>query len=535
MRLQSMTNTSTTDTKASVEQCIRILEEGGELVRLTTPGTKDARNLENIKAELLKAGYQQPIVADVHFNPKVAEIAAEHADKVRINPGNYADRQKNNNQLTNEAYLQALEAIHQKLLPLINICKKNNRALRIGVNHGSLSERVVNRYGDTLEGMAESAMEFLRVCKREGFHQLVISMKSSNTRVMVHSTRLLVKMMEQEGMHYPLHLGVTEAGAGEDGRIKSAVGIGTLLADGIGDTIRVSLTEDPAKEIPVARKLVDHFKDRANHVELPEIEFPLFNPFEYQENLSRAISNIGGEQVPVVVINEACSPGDLEPDFLAQGLFKQFKCLEATVSDIQEKIGSIDDKTLLILESKRKNPVGEFRYLLAELRSRGILQPVIFRKKYTDHILEDLQIKASADFGPLFLDGLGDGIWIDYQGKLDDGDILSCSFGILQASRVRTTKTEYISCPTCGRTNFNIEQVLKDVKAQTSHLKNLKIAVMGCIVNGPGEMVDADFGYVGAGPGKVSLYKGKQVIKRNIPQEDAIGELVRIITDNPVS
>lgn len=457
--VQSMTNTDTNDTEACVAQIERIDRAGGKIVRLTAQGRREAENLRRIVARLREEGYRTATVADIHFVPEVASIAARYVEKVRINPGNY-------------------RTDHGELEALIDQCRERGVALRIGVNHGSLAKRVFDQWGDTPQGMVVSAMEFLRVCRAKAFDQVVVSMKSSNTRVMVAAYRLLVEAMEAEGMNYPIHLGVTEAGNGLEGRIKSAVGIGALLADGIGDTIRVSLTEAPEHEIPVARLLVEHFAQRPD-------EFPVRHPERYSPTGYRRRSKVA---VPVV-------HGEPHDGFR-------------------------------ILEARSGNPTAELRAAILDLEPADT--PVIIRRRYDDTDLTTLAVKAAADLGPVLLDGLADGIWIDAPAH-DEETIREVELMILQAARVRFSHTEYIACPSCGRTLYDIEQTLGRIKARTSHLKNLRIGVMGCIVNGPGEMADADYGYVGAGPGRITLYRGREVVERNIPQEEALDRLVELI------
>lgn len=457
--VQSMTNTDTNDTEACVAQIERIDRAGGKIVRLTAQGRREAENLRRIVARLREEGYRTATVADIHFVPEVASIAARYVEKVRINPGNY-------------------RTDHGELEALIDQCRERGVALRIGVNHGSLAKRVFDQWGDTPQGMVVSAMEFLRVCRAKAFDQVVVSMKSSNTRVMVAAYRLLVEAMEAEGMNYPIHLGVTEAGNGLEGRIKSAVGIGALLADGIGDTIRVSLTEAPEHEIPVARLLVEHFAQRPG-------EFPVRHPERYSPTEYRRRSKVA---VPVV-------HGEPHDGFR-------------------------------ILEARSGNPTAELRAAILDLEPADT--PVIIRRRYDDTDLTTLAVKAAADLGPVLLDGLADGIWIDAPAH-DEETIREVELMILQAARVRFSHTEYIACPSCGRTLYDIEQTLGRIKARTSHLKNLRIGVMGCIVNGPGEMADADYGYVGAGPGRITLYRGREVFERNIPQEEALDRLVKLI------
>ena len=460
--IQSMTNTPTADTAASVAQVERIAQAGAEIVRLTAQGRKEGENLENIMTELRKDGCPAAIVADIHFVPEVAAIAAQYVDKVRINPGNYR---------TSNGELEAL----------IAQCRERGVALRIGVNHGSLAKRIFDEWGDTPEGMIVSAMEFLRVCRKENFDQVVVSMKSSNTRVMVHAYRLLVKAMEQEGMTYPIHLGVTEAGNGIEGRIKSAVGIGALLADGIGDTIRVSLTEAPENEVPVAQMIIQHYASRQG-------EFAPLYPERYHPT----------EYVRRSDITTPITHNEIDPRFIT-------------------------------IEALSANPTAELRAAILSLENQK--QPVIVKCRYEQSDVEEVAVKAAADLGVLFLDGLADGIWVDAP-NIDDKTINDIELMILQAARVRFSQTEYIACPSCGRTLYDIEKTLADIKSRTSHLKNLKIGIMGCIVNGPGEMADADYGYVGAAAGRITLYKGRQVMEKNIPQEEAIEHLIDLIKRN---
>jgi (E)-4-hydroxy-3-methylbut-2-enyl-diphosphate synthase len=527
IRLQSMTNTPTLDTEATVNQCIRVINAGADYVRITTPAVRDAENLVEIKKKLHKAGYQNPLIADVHFNPHVAEVSARIVEKVRINPGNYVDKKKFEHiEYTNEEYLFELERIHERILPLLKICKEYGTAIRIGVNHGSLSDRIMSRYGDSPEGMVESAMEFLRIFESEGFHRTVISMKSSNTRVMVYSTRLLVKKMLDEDMAYPVHLGVTEAGEGEDGIIRSAVGIGTLLSDGIGETIRVSLTGDPEQEIPVARSIVDYFNERKNHQPIPS-EFPLdFNPFEYDRKIRLQVGKIGGSQ-PVKIV--AGSTSVTEEDFTVTN---QNDLAASNFQLIDEKI-DIKTEGILVFHSKHTNMPGNVRNALAQLKQAGINQPLVVKKSYKESDKQLLQIKAACDFGPLLVDGLTDGIWLENESTtIRNDEVYQLSLNLLQASRLRMSKTEYISCPSCGRTLFDLTSTIAKIRVRTSHLKHLKIAIMGCIVNGPGEMADADYGYVGTGPQKITLYKSKQVVKQNIHEANAVDELIDLIKAN---
>lgn len=535
IRIQSMTNTPTLDTLATVEQCMRTFDKGADIMRITTPGIRDAENLSNIKKELQKAGYYQPLVADVHFNPKVAEVAARIVSKVRINPGNYVDSKKFEQiEYTEKEYKLELERIHERILPLLKICKEHGTAIRVGVNHGSLSDRIISKYGDTPQGMVESAMEFLKIFEAENFTQSVISMKSSNTRVMVYSTRLLVNTMLQAGMNYPVHLGVTEAGEGEDGIIKSAVGIGTLLTDGIGETIRVSLTGDPEQEIPVAQKIVNHYFEKLNHHPIKSDSELKINQFDYQRRKSKMIGKIGGTLSPKVCVlldgnNEMgqittiFSPDDIVID--KDTLMNVF----SGTAEFAEK--SLKDESL-ILSSDHINFAGDVRRMIGTISRYNIDLPIIFHRKYQETELYSLQIKAACDFGPLLIDGYADGIWLENEGNsICSTDMYLLSLNLLQASRLRMSKTEYISCPSCGRTLFDLSSTTAKIRERTSHLKHLKIGIMGCIVNGPGEMADADYGYVGSGVNKITLYKNKNVVKRNISEDLAVDELIALIKE----
>lgn len=582
IRIQSMTNTVTMDTEACVEQAKRIIQAGGEYVRLTTQGVREAENLKNINMSLRSQGYDTPLVADVHFNPNVADVAALYAEKVRINPGNYVDAARTFKKLeyTDEEYAQEIQKIRERLVPFLNICKENHTAIRIGVNHGSLSDRIMSRYGDTPEGMVESCMEFLRICVAENFTNVVISIKASNTVIMVQTVRLLAQQMEAENMAFPLHLGVTEAGDGEDGRIKSALGIGALLCDGLGDTIRVSLSEAPEAEIPVARKLVDYVTKRAGHPYIPGMEASDFNYIHPTRRKTQPVGNIGGDNLPVVI--SARLEGNLDtnpqfkPDYIYCGQqlpekadtntgyivdanvwdgtegtypafnFKQIvelhhhpakqKFLFMTYMALTEEVVAglrLHPEVVIVAQSNHPNRLGEFRGLVHQLTCQGLQNPVVFFQHYSETNLEDLQIKAAADMGALIIDGLCDGILLFNQGNdIPVQKVDKTAFGILQAGRVRTSKTEYISCPGCGRTLYDLEATIARIKAATSHLKGLKIGIMGCIVNGPGEMADADYGYVGAGRGKVSLYKRKECIEKNIPEEQAVEKLIELIKAN---
>lgn len=553
IRVQSMANTDTNDTEASVEQALKIEKAGGELVRFTAQGVKEATNLEAIRSGLRKKGAKAPLVADIHFNPKAAEVAALYVEKVRINPGNFVDRVHTLNRFeyTDEEYQLEIEKIRTKLLPLLAICRENHTAIRIGVNHGSLSDRILSRYGDTPNGMVESCLEFLRICKEEQFLNVVISIKASNTVIMVQTVRLLVARMNEEGMKFPLHLGVTEAGDGEDGRVKSALGIGALLADGLGDTIRVSLSEAPECEIPVARKLVDYVSSRIGHELIVAKDSGCVNPFVYQKRATCAVNGIGGNNVPVVFMSQECEHSVLSPDFVvSNGEIKGrkiysvttldklkdvedgHKYVELTFSDLtDEVVQQLSDDVVVILSTSHKNGVAEQRAFFHALMERKMSNPVIIKRTYQDSDIEDLQIKAGADFGQFFIDGLGDGIWIEAP-NVQPSQLLSLSFGILQGARVRMSKTEYISCPSCGRTLFDLQSTIARIKEKTSHLKNLKIGIMGCIVNGPGEMADADYGYVGSAKGMVNLYKGQTCIEKLIPEDQAVDKLIELIKAN---
>ncbi len=593
IRIQSMTTTDTMNTVATVEQSIRMIEAGCELVRITAPSINEARNLEVIKKELHKRGYHVPLIADIHFTPNAAEMAARIVEKVRVNPGNYADRKKFESiEYNDSTYNAELERIRERFTPLLNICKEYGTAMRIGTNHGSLSDRILSRYGDTPLGMVESAMEFLRICEDNSFHNIVLSMKASNAKVMVQAYRLLIIKMQEEGMNYPLHLGVTEAGDGEDGRIKSAAGIGTLLEDGLGDTIRVSLTEDPEFEIPVAKKLVERYANREKlQKEIPAIDYTVsndnsgvlpYNPCDYQRRKTIAVKNIGGPKVPVVVAdqgrNKKITAASLEPygylyseisdkwnlsdqacdyiftgnkqlDFEIPGTIRvlsihpdknfskadQIQFVEISIGDvfsknfIEEK--NINQNSVLILNTSNEHGMAEQRRAFIELIRMKILSPVIIRRSYSLSDPEVLALYAATDFAGLLLDGFGDGIWIDAP-NCPPAKVNSIAFGILQATRTRISRTEYISCPSCGRTLFDLQETTAKIRSRTSHLKGIKIGIMGCIVNGPGEMADADYGYVGTGIGKITLYKGRDVVQRNIDAALAVDALIELIRKN---
>lgn len=618
VRVQSMTTTNTNDTDASVAQAERIIDAGGELVRLTTQGRREAENLKNISARLKADGYNQPICADVHFNANVADVAALYAEKVRINPGNYVDPARTFKKLeyTDEEYTRELQKIEERLTPFINICKEHHTCVRIGVNHGSLSDRIRNRYGDTPEGIVESCMEFLRIFKKQNFNDVVISIKASNTVVMVQSVRLLVAEMDKEDMHYPLHLGVTEAGEGEDGRIKSAVGIGALLADGIGDTIRVSLSEEPENEIPVASHLAWYMRRKQNHLLIPGTAYKGFDWLHPTRRKTRAVGNIGGDNVPVVIatamsedskdtsaekedekveiVSDALKADNLQPDYIYVGskvpehpVKGQKYILDFNVYEqlIQEKqtagdAGSAhhDDENdssffpiypvsampfigtgkaglkflvlqfgtpseeylaclkahpevVVICTTHHQNRLGDQRAMVHEMMSAGVDNPVVFAEMYSQNDLSQLQIESAADMGALMIDGLTDGLWLMNDGDIPQKSIVETAFSILQAGRLRMVKTEYISCPGCGRTLYDLRKTIARIKEATKGMKGLKIGVMGCIVNGPGEMADADYGYVGAGPGKISLYRKKECVEHGIPEDEAVEHLLKLIKE----
>lgn len=594
IRIQSMTTTDTMDTKGSVEQSIRMIDAGCELVRLTAPSKKEAENLDIIKKELVKRGYETPLVADIHFTPNAAEIAAKLIEKVRVNPGNYADKKKFEEiDYTEESYQAELVRIEEKFTPLVLLCKEHGTAMRIGTNHGSLSDRILSRYGDTPEGMVQSAMEFIHICRKNHFHDLIISMKASNTLVMVQAYRLLVKTMKEQGMNYPLHLGVTEAGDGEDGRIKSAVGIGALLEDGLGDTIRVSLTEDPEFEIPVAQKLVKKFEKKPDY-QLNYSSKQTFDYFHYNKRITKPLLNIGASNTSIVfsdlskkqkivstnffgfgygyseqldkwnIFDQAADYvylGDQTIDFEIPGTLRLVQNYATwkkqnrsdtyplcTLEEYQKHrpagivflLLDLDSKfdvsdlptagTIYVIETKKQQKtqiIRKFQHELAELNNQA---PVILKLNYDLDELEMLQLYASSDAGIHFIDGFADGLWITAPRSLVD--LNSLSFGILQATRTRISKTEYISCPSCGRTLFDLQETTAKIRERTSHLKGIKIGIMGCIVNGPGEMADADYGYVGTGPGKINLYKEKTVVRKNVSEEEAVDALIELIREN---
>ena len=592
IRIQSMTTTDTLDTIGTIDQSIRMINAGCEIVRVTAPSVKEAENLQAIRDGLREKGYHTPLVADIHFTPNAAEVAARIVEKVRVNPGNYADRKKFEiHDYNDETYAEKLDRIRERFIPLIQICKEYGTAMRIGTNHGSLSDRIMSRYGDTPIGMVESAMEFLRIAEDEKYHDIILSMKASNTQVMVQAYRLLVKTMVLEGMNYPLHLGVTEAGEGEDGRIKSSVGIGTLMEDGLGDTIRVSLTEEPEAEIPVAQLLVNRYEARKNHEPIPEINSIPYDPFFRNKRVTNTIMNLGGEEVPRIVGNmsrkDLITYHDLIPfgyiysenrdkwqisdqavDFLFIGDNSIDFEIPGTLGIIQNHFSSEDKerhfsffsldqislidqneisfvsiysdisssllseisqlkKTIFVLDTNNEHGYADQRRFFVECMNKTIQNPIIVKRSYRHCSQDELLLYSATDLGGLQLDGFGDGIWID--SSHDAGYVNETAFGILQASRSRISKTEYISCPSCGRTLFDLQETTAKIRARTDHLKGLKIGIMGCIVNGPGEMADADYGYVGTGAGKISLYKGQDVIKKNIPSESAVDALIQLI------
>lgn len=596
VRVQSMTTTSTLDTEGSVAQCKRIINAGGELVRLTTQGRREAENLANISRQLRAEGYTQPLCADIHFNANVADVAACHTEKVRINPGNYVDPARTFKHLeyTDEQYAQELEKIEERLTTFIDLCKEHHTAVRIGVNHGSLSDRIMSRYGDTPEGIVESCMEFLRIFRKHNFDDVVISIKASNTVVMVRSVRLLVAEMDREDMHYPLHLGVTEAGEGEDGRIKSAVGIGALLADGIGDTIRVSLSEEPEAEIPVAKHLVRYIRRKQGHLLVPGVQAKNFDYLRPERRKTQAVGPIGGTQPPVVIVSEVQGAKEgvtqgqeaLRPDYIYVGQQMPDQPVEgqryivdfnAFGRELQKHmdvadymfpifpynampyISAVPDtapiflvlpygscaeeykaclkanpNVVVVVPSQHQNRLGEQRALVHELMAEGIENPVVFAQAYKHSQQEkaDLQLEAAADMGALMMDGLTDGLWLMNDGDIATQDLTDTAYAILQAGRLRMVKTEYISCPGCGRTLYDLRTTIARVKEATKGMKGLKIGIMGCIVNGPGEMADADYGYVGAGVGRIALYRGKVCVERGIPEAEAVEHLLQLIKDD---
>ena len=602
IRIQSMTTTDTMDTKATVNQSIRMINAGCELVRVTAPSIKDAKNLRNIKDELNKKGYNVPLVADIHFTPNAAEIAAEIVEKVRINPGNYADKKKFQQiEYDDKSYNDEIERIYERVSPLIKICKTNGTAMRIGTNHGSLSDRIMSRFGDTPLGMVESALEYLRICEDHNYHNIVLSMKASNPLVMVHAYRLLVDKLNNSNLKdYPLHLGVTEAGEGEDGRIKSAIGIGTLLDDGIGDTIRVSLTEEPEFESPVAKLLVNRYNNRANHTLIKQPKNINFSPFKYEKRESNELFDIGGDNFPIVISSfsnlekldknkfenlgityntksKIWEKSDTSPDYIYIGdslnteginyqfivdysswlkdrnkknyypllTFNEFIDLDENLfseninflmiqtTDLEKfKNIRIPENFVLILNSNNEHFMPDMRSFF--LKNFDIKNPVILSNDYDLSYSDDLIIHSSTDIGGLFIQGYGDGIFIsNHSSEIKEiKKINNLSFKILQAARVRVTSTDFISCPSCGRTLFDLQETTAMIRERTDHLKGLKIGIMGCIVNGPGEMADADYGYVGSGVDKITLYRGQEVVKRGINFKYGVDELVNLIKED---
>ncbi len=602
IRIQSMTTTDTMDTKGTVEQSIRMIDAGCEYVRITAPSLKEAQNLEVIKKELRARGYTAPLIADIHFTPNAAELAARIVEKVRVNPGNYADKKKFESlDYSDAGYIAELDRIRKRFTPLVKICKEYGTAMRIGTNHGSLSDRILSRYGDTPLGMVESAMEFLRICEDNNYYNIVLSMKASNAQVMVQAYRLLIQKMQEASMNYPLHLGVTEAGEGEDGRIKSAVGIGTLLEDGIGDTVRVSLTEDPEFEIPVAKNLIQRYANRAAHAAIPEMDQVLYSPFTYEKRKSKEVSHIGGTQVPRVIADfsekQAITPASLfavgyaysvpldkwnltdqacdylfvgnnQVDFNTPGTLgliynaekwksldnktrcypfysaqqfqaatdhaKELNFVAVTIDDVMDvltmqHLKNSQNKIVLVFETCNTHGMAEQRRMFAALLAQDCTFPVIIKREYKDLTEDTFQLHAATDIGALLLDGFGDGVWIQQANCTALRNVNSTAFGILQATRTRISKTEYISCPSCGRTLFDLQETTAKIRKRTDHLKGVKIGIMGCIVNGPGEMADADYGYVGTGAGKITLYKGREVVERNINSEKAVDALIDLI------
>ena len=547
VRLQSMANTDTNDTEGSVAQAERIIKAGADLLRYTTQGRREASNMANIAEGIHHLGYTTPLVADVHFNPSAADEALEHIEKVRINPGNYVDTKSSTpREWTDELFEEMHNKVIERFGKFVLRAKELGRAIRIGVNHGSLSERMLTRYGDTPEGMIESCLEYLDVCRMYDFHDIVISMKSSNTLVMTAAVRLLSKTLAERGYPaYPLHLGVTEAGEGEDGRIKSAVGIGSLLADGLGDTIRVSLSEEPEAEIPVAKTLVDYISTR-QPLDVDTAILPDWNEYtslSYNDRKnSTAIGKLaGGGNLPIVLSNATPSnAGDItKADYYisnsgaitnAQGaIMKDFSYVELDCYSItEESLAKVQETSLILLNAPGNNAIAEWRLGFTLLRRAGIKNSIILRRTYTTNDIELFRLQLAADAGTIIIDGWSNGLYISAP-NLQEEDVIKTELGVLQATRLRMSKTEFISCPGCGRTLYSLTETIAKIKAATSHLKGLKIGVMGCIVNGPGEMADADYGYVGAAPGKIDLYKGQECIRRGIPQEEAVNQLIDLI------
>ena len=560
VKVQSMTNTNTDDIEASVAQCHRIADCGGDIVRLTAQGVKEAENIGRIRTALREQGCNVPLVADIHFNPKAAFAAAAVTDKVRINPGNFVDPARTFKSLTytDEEYEAELKRIHDALVPFIDICREHHTAVRLGVNHGSLSDRIMSRYGNTAAGMVESVMEFLRVFVEQKFYDVVISMKASNVVVMVEAVRRVVAAMDAEDMHFPLHLGVTEAGFGEDGRIKSAVGIGCLMSEGLGDTIRVSLSEDPEVEVPVAQKLVQYITSREGHTPIEAVPYEGYDALlPVRRKSLTVLDKIGGKKVPALVAS--CGPDDiqgkLKPDFYFAGgsitdgthtyplvalaefahdatAAAQWVEVKAVASKEQLQVLKGLANVVVVATAANQNVTGSLQALLHTMVNMGVDCPVVVRVSYPDTDTEWLQVKAGADLGTILLNGFADGVWLEAPCYESEQKVVEYAFAILQAARLRMSKTEFISCPSCGRTMFDLQTTVQQVKAATSHLTHLKIGVMGCVVNGPGEMADADYGYVGAARHSISLYKGKECIERNVPETEAIPHLVALIKAN---
>ena len=559
IRLQSMSSVDPMNTANNVAQAIRIIEAGCELVRFTAPAMRDAENLKNISDGIRAAGYDTPLVADIHFNPKAAQVAAKYVEKVRINPGNFAEPKGGKINYNDAEYASALTHIEGVFTNLVHFCKEQNRAMRIGSNHGSLSQRIMDRYGDTPEGMVEAAMEYLRMVIKMDYLDIVLSMKSSNIRVMVQAYRLLVYKMRNEGMNFPIHLGVTEAGEGEDGRIKSAAGIGALLEDGIGDTIRVSLTEEPEFEIPVAKIIANRYSNRKQSHGIKPIDTNPLHPFEFNLRKTKSVAGIGGKNVPMVMEHDfyfdnnatdklrIINAHDWTDD--KQGFplfsFEDFSKTEVRSSQanfVRISLGNFthnwktvlskSENIILVFEAKTEHSMAEHRRMFIELINERIDLPVIIKKSYTGLSEEEFQIYAAADLGALFVDGLGNGLWIEHDKTIPRKRMIDTALGILQAARSRITKTDYISCPSCGRTLYNIQETTARIRSKTEHLVGLKIGIMGCIVNGPGEMADADYGYVGAGFNKINLYKGKEVMLKGIPEENAVQRLIELIREH---
>ncbi|MCQ2236339.1 MAG: (E)-4-hydroxy-3-methylbut-2-enyl-diphosphate synthase [Bacteroidales bacterium] len=547
VRVQSMTTTNTNDTEASVEQAIRIIKAGGQVVRLTTQGRPEAQNMKEISASLKAKGYNTPLVADVHYNPAAAEIAAKYSEKVRINPGNYTGGAKRFDESADNMSQETwMSLIKEKLTPLVSICKENNATLRIGVNHGSLSDRIMAKYGDTPEGMVASCMEYLEALESLDFFDIVISIKASNTRIMVHTVRQLMAAMKAKGTVYPLHLGVTEAGSDAEGRIKSAAGIGALMIDGLGDTIRVSLTEAPEAEIPVAKALVDYISSKSKAASVMPVDASSYSPYSYEKRASNQVLNVGGQSLPVVISTQMG-----EADFCLDGTALVAKdgssfpllslselndhngvCfVKLSLSDLSDEVLSQlseRDDVVVVASSDSENKTVEYRTIILKLNQAGVKAPVVISYSSTESVFADFQLKASADLGLLFIDGLADGLMIS-DANLKASDVEETAFMLLQATQARFSKAEFISCPGCGRTLYDLQSTVQRIKARMGHLKGLKIGVMGCIVNGIGEMADAHYGYVGAGYDKISLYRGKQLVKRELNQDEALDQLIEII------